>query len=259
MFNYLIVGGHFGDEVADCRPSPYIQKLFDAMTVINPHGTLKNGGKYEELQGIMENACCFSPASYEVILWVPDVSNDKEKLVGKIKGVNPGVILVTSKNNKDGKYSFMELVARALHDKANLFVEFTKKEGKVMAAVHDPLGNEFCRSIDIDRVALALVLRLTELCRFTRVGSVVCDESFAIPMETEGIKKFMELVRGYAEVFHECIHPHDSSRFLGNASFRCESGFPSFKDEAGHVFMSRRNVDKRDIGLDAFEIGRAHV
>ncbi len=33
--------------------------------------------------------------------------------------------------------------------------------------------------------------------------------------------------------------------------FTCESGFPSFKHD-GFIFVSRRNVDKRGIGKDAF-------
>ena len=63
-----------------------------------------------------------------------------------------------------------------------------------------------------------------------------------------------ELIKGYADDFHRLMMPEEGvSRFLGNASFRCiKSGFPSFRGEDGIVFVSRRNVDKRYIGPEAF-------
>jgi hypothetical protein len=66
MFNYLFVGGRFGDNAADCRPSSYIKKLFDAMMALNPLGVLRNGGKFEELTEILKEANC---GHYQVVLW----------------------------------------------------------------------------------------------------------------------------------------------------------------------------------------------
>ena len=45
------------------------------------------------------------------------------------------------------------------------------------------------------------------------------------------------------------IHGVNKERFLGNCSFRCTHGFPSFKDSEAAIWVSRRNGDKRDIGI----------
>ena len=42
------------------------------------------------------------------------------------------------------------------------------------------------------------------------------------------------------------------TRFLGNSSFRCQRGFPSFRGNKDIIFVSRRNVDKRFIDKDHF-------
>lgn len=35
-------------------------------------------------------------------------------------------------------------------------------------------------------------------------------------------------------------------------SFRCENGFPSFKNDDNQIYVSRRNIDKREIAADGF-------
>ena len=248
MFSYLLIGGHFSDDTAECRPSGYIRKLFHTMKLINPSGDIYNGGQFKDLENIL-----YHTLPYDVILWMPDIPNDKPKLVRKIKKQNPKIILVTSKNNKDRRYSFMELVARALQVKANLFVEFQRGGGEqITASVCDPLGNQYVFSENVDEIATALICRLRDLCAFTRVGSsVVYSKEKVTPQDNEELRSFLGLVKKHAETFHELIHPVDNSRLLGNASFRCEYGFPSFKKN-DQVFISKRNVDKRDIGVEAF-------
>jgi len=248
MFKYLIVGGHFGDNP---KKSGYIEKLFSHLSSINPNGILLNGGKYEELHCILTKTKTYY--SYDVIFWMPDISNNRPKLVQTIKIVSPHCILITSKNNLENKYGFMELVARALQVKANLFVEFTQEDNSertICAGVYDPLGNGYCKTSNISRVAITLIERIQKLLRYTRVKSKYCDwEDFKT--EPDVSDEFYSLIRKYADVFHKHIHGTDTSRLLGNASFRCERGFPSFKDESfkdGHqIFVSRRNIDKRYI------------
>jgi len=259
MFKYLFVGGHFGDNP---KKSGYIQKLYNNLQAINPNGTLINGGKFEELElhinrtfvGGKANATI--PNSFlDVIFWMPDVSNDKKKLVGIIKKRCPHVILITSKNNLEEKYKFPEMVARALQVKANLFLEFTyntddHSERRIRTGIYDPLGNCFCRTSDVSRVAVILMGRIHQLLKFTRVGS---ENHGCVSMEVEpdAPDDFYIRIKDYADVFHRCIHGANPSRLLGNASFRCESGFPSFKK--GNVFfVSRRNIDKRYIKPGGF-------
>lgn len=248
MISYIVIGGRFDD--IGGRPSGYVRKLYEYLSAMNNSGVLVNGGTFEDLKGMVEYICESAPC--KALLWFPDVPNDKEKLVRQIKVRNPKLLLVTSKNNLDRKYSFMELIARALQVKANLLVEFTDPvhdPKRIHASVYDPLGNCFSRTEKIEETAVALMCRLEELAKFTRMSSNGDGLSGEAPVTPpEG---FVELIRHYGDVFHDIIHPADGSRFLGNASFRCESGFPSFKTEEG-IYVSRRNVDKRSLGAESF-------
>ena len=63
---------------------------------------------------------------------------------------------------------------------------------------------------------------------------------------------FFEVIRDYANKFTEStFDTKDVKRFLGNASFRCPKGFPSFRD-GKYIFVSKRNIDKRYIDIDEF-------
>ena len=244
MFSYILVGGQFSDEGG--KPSGYIKKLFGAIQPLC-QGKIINGGTYSEIQTLIDNLEFF-----EVIFWMPDISNDKEKLVKKIKEKYPKAILIISKNNLDSRYPLLEIVARALSVKANLFVEFVNPYDnlrEIQAGVYDPLGNCFCKSKNINEVAAALISRVFELLKFTRVPSIRNDNwKISLPSAPE---EFFAYVRNHAETFHKLIHAQGTSRLLGNASFRCENGFPSFRS-GDAIFMSRRNIDKRAIDLDGF-------
>ena len=92
------------------------------------------------------------------------------------------------------------------------------------------------------------MLSLLKQTGITRIPSIKAGEK----VEAPDIPDFYEYVRSCAEVFHELINPaKNTTRFLGNTSFRCRSGFPSFRVDNG-IFVSRRNIDKRHISKDAF-------
>lgn len=248
MFKYLFVGGHFGDNP---KPSGYIKKLFSFLISINPNGALINGGKFEELKNLLLRLqpSSFTPY-FDVIFWMPDISNEKEKLVAQIKKIEPYTLLVTSKNNFENKYKFIDMVARSLQVKANLSVEFTKEDTFITGTVFDPLGNYYCATKNINKIAVTLMGRIQELLRFRRIGSQVYDLP-DLKTKPDIPDEFYTLVRNYADIFHECIHGANPSRLLGNASFRCERGFPSFKN-GEQVFVSHRNIDKRHIEPNGF-------
>lgn len=74
------------------------------------------------------------------------------------------------------------------------------------------------------------------------------DNVFSVPDETE----FFDIIKEYADVFHELINPSPNvTRFLGNSSFRCQRGFPSFRKN-GIIYVSKRNIDKRFIDKEGF-------
>ena len=248
----LFVVGTFDDNGG--RASSYGKKFIEQYLVqcATVEYDALNGGNFCELEKIVFT-------DYSTIFWFADVPNDKPKLVDEIKKNNPTCMLITSKRNDDGEYDTLQLISRALKTKSNLLIEFSKQknpvrmmghwiDGCVTASVLDPLGNCFVRTASIETVVWTLSHRLDSLRSFTRMPSV---KSIARPETPEPPPKgFVELVQNYATKFHELIAA-PTERFLGNASFRCQSGFPSYRSEDG-IYVSKRNINKCSIGDNGF-------
>lgn len=246
MLNMLMIGGYFGE--AKRRTSGYIDKLFSEFIEINNYYPLFeieniNGGLRSSLE---EYLSCVD--QYDIVVWFVDIDNDADKLLPKIKQINSKCILVSSKNNSDSKYNYLDLIGRALDSKSNLLVEFTGPKTNTEATILDPLGNAFqyrCKSIKT--VAYTLYQRLSILSKFTRISSASLEKELPIPED----KEFFTIIQNNAGQFHDLVHAVHQDRFIGNASFRCESGFPSMRHD-DIIYVSRRNVDKRNIGTNSF-------
>ena len=246
MTKVLIVGGTFDNEGG--RPSSLIGNLitcFHDDAVFNI--TSVNGGFVSDLH----NEILPAVTDFDIVLWFANVPNDEDKL-RDVKSINPKAILVTSKRNDNNKYTFAELISRALTIKANLTVEFSKQPDYLFnMMLFDPLGNVFYDGWMVADLYTALKFRLNKLLTFTRVPSVrdTENEAPAVPEETE----FFEFAHSCADIFHNLIRPaKGTERFLGNMSFRCQNGFPSFRGDDGIIYVSRRNVDKSDINAASF-------
>lgn len=272
----LVVGGTF-DNNGGSR-SGLVDKFVNALMTMNGTVSYRNGGNYEELQYTLNNCV----KNYDVVFWWANVPNDLPK-VRDVKEVAPHVILVSSKRNDGDKYTFQELVNRALALKANLTFEFKKQDdGKFAMMVFDPLGSSWYEGTDINEAVKATVERLIFLMSITRNATHQCETGKSLVMswyfdrfkqdmhqadnrrdipEISDEEQFVNLVREYAEVFQSIMKPaKEVTRFLGNASMRppvppqvgrCGKGFPSFRKD-GYIFVSKRNVDKQFITLDSF-------
>ena len=232
--NILFVGGDFSETP---KASGYVKKLVEEMNIPM---TVYNGGLFSGIEEIMNTV-----HEYDVVYWFANIPNTFVKGVGEIKERNPHCILITSKNNYDKTYTINGLTSKMLSVKANLQLVFTKDNGKFQATIIDPLRNAFCQNEeDIKVVAKILKDRVAKLKAYTREGTIRLGDKREVPDDQE----FFDIVQGYANTFHELIHAENTDRFLGNLSFRCEKGFPSFK-KGKQIFVSRRNVDKRDISV----------
>lgn len=240
-----IIAGSFNDDGG--KKSGWAGKLATNLLMSWPDGgSVRNGGTWEDLVNICETL----PDS-GIVLWLADVPNDKPKLIKQIKEKSPKLFLVTSKRNLDGAYPLQDLVSRALAVKANLLLEITGSRDSLQTSIIDPLGNVFLmKEPNLERVSKALTERLKTLIDVKRIGSRQVGEAISFPLSSNAFK-FLEIVKSQAEVFHNIIHGVNTTRMLGNASFRCERGFPSFKTK-DLIFVSQRNVDKRFIGPEAF-------
>lgn len=238
----LFVGGTFDDKGG--KASGFQRQLFEKLGKHFPFHTVMNGGFWNTLSTLLDRMKDNSvPFEYKVIFWFPDVSNLQVKLLETIKVIHPTCQLIISKRNLDGKYSSHALIARCLQVKANLLLDINGKQGvNFVSSVLDPLGNSFCeKEVNIDKVADALAKRIDYLLTITRIGSKQIGPALDIPKQDE----FFQIVKDYAEVFHKLIHTADTTRFLGNLSFRCARGFPSMRGHMPNIiYVSERNVDK---------------
>lgn len=246
MIKVLFVGGTFDTEGG--RPSKLIDSMYKEIAGTSGYEvTLYNGGYVADLR----NSIFPSVVEYKVVLWFANVSNDEDKL-RDVKALNPKAILITSKRNDNNKYTFAELISRALAIKANLTIEFSKEEDKLFnMMLFDPLGNVFYDGFEVAELCDRLLCRTNQLLHFTRVPTVpeALPPVPEVPEETE----FFAFAHNCADIFHNLIRPaKGTERFLGNMSFRCQNGFPSFRGENGIVYVSRRNVDKSDINAASF-------
>jgi len=244
MKNFMVCGtfdNHGG------KSSTVAEHLFEGLKEHLEDIKCFNGGYLNTIPLFLDN---LAPKA-EVILWFPNISNEVEtKFVDRIKRENHTCTLVISKRNDNDQYSFADLVQRMLTKRANLFVEIKKGE-RIMGRVLDPLGNMFLDwSEDFVKIGRVLGKRIEQVRRFRRVKSVKLNDMVEVPEN----KEFFSLIREAAVKFHDLVPSvANPSRFLGNASFRCTmGGFPSFRGEGNTIYVSKRNVDKREISRESF-------
>ena len=238
-------------------------KIVDEFAKHLPNATVYNGGDYNDLNKILESC-----TNYDTVIWWANVPNELPK-IRNVKDINYKAMLVSSKRNVDNKYSFQDLLQRSFALKSNLTVEFSKNDNKYNMKLFDPLGNVWYEGLDIEECSKALLDRLAFIKSITRESTVSSEENIGalawffnmfkeemyksdnnpeIPIK----KEFLSIVRDYAYKFAETtFQSKDVKRFLGNASFRCPKGFPSFR-EGKYIFVSKRNVNKEFIGIDEF-------
>lgn len=217
---------------------------------------VRNGGNFHFLH---QRYMRVTANDFSVIVCMPNISNDLPKRIN-IKKLFQKVIILSSKRNF-GEYTFQDIVEHGLTLKSNLVLEIVKLRAEFASRVLDPLGNVWCDTTsDFKEIGRAIASRSLELMDITRKATVQSPEkTYPIiqgkwpTVEIEKVKQFFSIVKNTAEVFHDLIHPSKGiTRFLGNASFRCERGFHNIRLDDGRIYVSRRNVDKRFIGPDAF-------
>ena len=238
-------------------------KIVDEFAKHLPNATVYNGGDYNDLNKILESC-----TNYDTVIWWANVPNELPK-IRNVKDINYKTMLVSSKRNIDNKYSFQDLLQRSFALKSNLTIEFSKNDNKYNMRLFDPLGNVWYEGLDIKECSKALLERLAFIKSITRESTISSEENigalawffnmFKEEMyksdnnpEIPEKKEFLNIVRDYAYKFAEAtFQTKDVKRFLGNASFRCPKGFPSFRD-GKYIFVSKRNVNKEFIGINEF-------
>lgn len=253
----LFVGGTW--DLDGGKSSSIVQKFASALGNVE----LYNGGNYNDLENILEHV-----KDYNIVLWWANVPNDLPK-VRDVKEINYKTMLVSSKNNTYDRYTFQDLLQRSFALKSNLVIEFKLIDKIYQMRLFDPLGNVWYEGTDIKSCADELIKRLTFIKSIKRESTVSSkenngalawffnmfkqemyhdEEDVVIPIKED----FLRIVKDYATKLAEAtFETKDVKRFLGNASFRCPKGFPSFR-EGKYIFVSRRNINKEYITIDDF-------
>lgn len=266
------------------KRSGLITKIFESIKRHAGMVLCYNGGDYKQLSVILDSA-----GNYDIVFWWPNVSNDLPK-IRDVKVKHPKVMLVSSKRNIDEKYTFGELVQRALMSKSNLVFEFANIPPIVTPAltnkmfyrirVFDPLGCVWAETTDVDEAVSKAMDRLIYLRSITRQQTIQSDSDKGLFLkwyfdqfklddaQADGdapvctntdLDTFVEIVKKYATRFQELMPGGKTERFVGNASMkpvfpqvgRCGKGMPSFKHD-GMIWVSKRNVDKQFIDKNCF-------
>lgn len=238
-------------------------KIVDEFAKYLPNATVYNGGDYNDLNKILESCI-----NYDIVIWWANVPNELPK-IRNVKDINYKAMLVSSKRNIDNKYSFQELLQRSFALKSNLTIEFSKNDDLYSMKLFDPLGNVWYEGTSIEECSEELLARLNFIKSITRESTVSSEENIGalawfFNMFKEEIykselnptipikKEFLNIVRDYTSKLAEAtFQTKDVKRFLGNASFRCPKGFPSFRD-GKYIFVSKRNINKEFIGIEEF-------
>ena len=231
----IIVGGSFDDDGG--RPSSIINKLG---TALGPEWQVINGGTMNSLRE-------FSVVGVKVLIWMPNISNDEDKFLDRLKPQNPEMLLIQSKRVVEKDYTAGDVVGRLLKSHSGLGIMITQKVGQYFFQLLDPLGNTWITTSWIGELAEEINNRVDYLQSLTRYRSVSIpqDSSFEVPDE------FIELIKRFGTEFEKFVRVVNPTRLLGNASTRCTKGFPAIRLE-DRIMVTRRNVNKATLTAGDF-------
>ena len=222
----LIVGGTFDEN--EGKYSYIVDKLADSL---GSDWERVNGGNISFIK-------LFDPVGIDVLIWMPNISNDEDKVLDSLKVMNPHMILIQSKRVIEKEYYPSDVVGRLLKSHSMLGIMISK-EISYRYRVLDPLGNIWIDTRYVDELGEAIKQRIDFLTSLTRVGSKKIDseENLLPPAE------FVAIIKQYGDKFSLFVNAINPNRLLGNASTRCSRGFPAAR-VGNKILVTKRNVEK---------------
>lgn len=219
----ILVGGDFGN-------------IPKASTIINKMAELTecdlvNGGTIEELKSV-------DLSLYDLIVWMPNISNEIEKFYPRKKR---GSVLICSKVMREG-YNATDAVSRIFKMHGNAVISIITDKKPFVFELIDALGNVWTSTNDIKNI----VGEIISLYHFTKDSIRLKSERVSNEsIDVSEYKEFVELNKLVADKSESM-----GGRYFGNCSTRCSKMFPSARYDNTHVLVSRRNVDKSRLTTD---------
>ena len=244
MKKLMIIGGTFDNnpEFDENKISGVVIKLCEYM---DEHSGFDcewiNGGTLHDLKEDVQYD------RYDVLIWMPNISNEEEKILPEIKRKNPKLLLISSKRVVEKEYRESDIVGRLLASKSNLGIMITKPDDLYSFKLLDPLGNCFVDTNSIDDLGESIVERVNELQSMSRAPSNKIGGVREFTVDPE----FIEYVKYSANEFTKYVNAVNPNRLLGNASTRCMFGFPAERQD-NRILVTQRNIDKKLIETDGF-------
>ncbi len=221
----IVVGGTFGGKP---KSSGVIKKISDIF-----EGNCKNGGSYEDISEAKDHVI-----KHDLVLWMPDVSNDESKMYPMKKA---GAVLVCSKVMREG-YTRADSVSRIFKMRGNAVIEIHKEAGGFRFCLVDALGNCWADTKDIPALCESIVGLYLWTKGSHRVQTKRGGPAGHRCIAGDNLGGLCDIVRGISDKVVSQVH----GRYFGNVSTRCMKTFPSGRVESG-IFVSKRNVDKKYI------------
>lgn len=228
----VIIGGTF--DSSGGKSSYIVEQL---MKTLGAGGI--NGGYLTELE--------IDFTKIDTLIWMPNIDNSEDKILPQIKLKNPKMLLIQSKRVRDSDFQVSDMVGRLLTSHSLLGIMITKVSGAYFYRVVDPLGNQLGHTSKIGDLARVLYHRIIYIKSLSRIGSWWLGPRRSQPDCAE----FLEVVKSFGDRFSKFVTAVNPNRLLGNASTRCESGFPAIKHDK-RIYVSKRNVDKKTLNLGDF-------
>lgn len=153
----VLVGGVFDEEGG--RTSGYFRKFAEHLQSLlgASHCRVVNGGTYA---GLCEELNRVSEVSH--LFWFADVPNTLPKLIPQLKLRYPGLVLISSKNNRRQAYTREQLFARMVASQSHYLLEFTESpSGQLQGTILSSNGTallEHCLDIATITAVFASVI-----------------------------------------------------------------------------------------------------
>ena len=221
----IVVGGDFGEIP---RQSRIIDEIW------NPYRSYIdciNGGTMEDLKNI-------DLSSYNLILWMPNISNEEKKFYPK-KPI--GSVLIISKVLRN-ENSEKDAISRIFKMNANAVITIDKSKDEFVFKTIDALGNFWWETTNPETIIRYCnwIWKVYGLSKRIRSEKIENSENIPQPYY-EDLDRFMELNRKVASKAESM-----GGRYFGNCSTRCNNLFPSTRVN-GQILVSPRNLDKSGI------------
>ncbi len=115
-----------------------------------------NGGSLDYIRD-------FNPQGVEVLIWMPNISNDEVKTLGDLKVKNPHMTLIQSKRVIEKQYQPSDVVGRIQKSQSTLGIMITKEDGKYRYRVLDAFSNVVIDTQDIAQVGQSINSELSKM------------------------------------------------------------------------------------------------